>query len=125
MKVFTQNAASVLQKFDIMVVLGKKRAAKAAQKLGLNAEPDIDCSAYTAYNPGDDCALVVVYNKVAKYDAIARYGVYAHEAVHCMQAWAESIGESDMGAEEQAYMVQCCFDAIAKGVKEEMDRKKS
>ena len=122
MRVFTQNAASAFPEFDVMVVLGFKRGQNAAYNLGYDIESGIGGEAYTQYDAGDNKALVVIGKRCLKYDKITQYGLYAHEAVHCMQAWAKSIGEDDCGEEEQAYMVQACFDAICNGLEEEVKK---
>ena len=108
----------------IHVVVGKKRAQRAARGLGFNEDfSQIDGDAFTARVPGDETVLVTITNGVSKLSDTERLGVFAHEASHCVNAWLEVMGEDEPGEEEMAYMQQACFMSIYDGYNAEMKRK--
>lgn len=122
MKAYTENAGLRFPQFDVTTVVGFKRGRKVLKSMDMDV-PVMDCDAYVANIPGDNRAVVVIDKKVAMMCGNEFYCIVAHEAVHCMQAWCESIEEDSPAPEEQAYMVQTCMSAILNGVEEERKRK--
>lgn len=118
MEAYQVNAAEWWPNLLVHVVLGTDRAKKMARKMGYGelAEHGLAC---VCHIEGDDAVLVCVYDGFMDEPKGQREAVIAHEAVHCAQAWCESIGEDDPGDEEFAYMVQCCMLAIEDGLKSE------
>ena len=123
MKAYQVEAAAWWPSLLVYVALGTERSKKMARKMGYGELPERGLAS-TSHVEGDDTALVCIYDGFTAEPKDRRSALIAHEAVHCAQAWCESIGEDYPGDEEFAYMVQCCVLAIKDGLKAEKKRLK-
>lgn len=65
------------------------------------------CSTLSHCKTGELCALVSISeNAQQNRNAIEMAGLLIHEAVHVWQAYAEHMGESKPGDEQEAYAIQ-------------------
>lgn len=82
-------------------------------------ESGAQCVTFTNENNDELCAVVTVSKPAQQCSLIEVYGLLVHEAVHVWQAYAESIGETDPGVEQEAYAIQ----AIALELMAEYERR--
>ena len=64
------------------------------------------CSTFTKDGTNELCALVSLSEGHQQRDSIVVAGLLVHEAVHVWQAYAEHMGESRPGDEQEAYAIQ-------------------
>ena len=120
MRVYEIDASAYIPRFSISVTMGTDRSRKALRKMGFG-DVDISHDMTTSRMVGDDSCHVSVADGFSKIDRDNQLALVAHEAVHCMTGWCESIGEDDPGEEVMAYMVQCCFKSILDGIEAERE----
>lgn len=124
MKVWRTWAGDGLPSIRIHVVVGAKRARRAAKGLGLDIDPATSAGADAAvtHTPGSPDVLVSVTKGAARLPDDELMPVLAHEAWHCAVAWMELLGEEERPSEVTAYMIQACLSAIIDGVRAERRR---
>lgn len=108
--------------FDVTVAVGLSRARRVADRMGYDWDAVSDSDGCTVHSPGCAEALVCFRKSVLRFPPGELAAIVAHEAVHCAQAWLESIGEGEPGSEQAAYMVQACVQVIMDGVEAERGR---
>lgn len=125
MKVWGTWTGDRLPNVRIHVVVGAKRARRAARELGLDIDPATSAGADAAvtHTQGQPDVLVSVTKGAARLPDDELMPVLAHEAWHCAVAWMELLGEEDRPSEATAYMIQACMSAIIEGVRAERGRR--
>ncbi len=96
----------------LTLVLSQEEFDRAMRRLGKPAgtpyikNPTASATAHYFTNCNGDLCAVVAMRGHEDRNPIEVAGLLVHEAVHVWQAYCESIGEDNPGAEQEAYAVQ-------------------
>lgn len=102
----------------LALCLSEAEYVKAMKVLGQSAAPpwiktpQAHATAHYMTNQDSSLAVAVCLSGFEGRDPIEVAGILVHEATHAWQAYAEHIGETDPGKEQEAYAIQSISQAL-------------
>lgn len=102
----------------LTLVLAQEELDKELKRLGIKerpsllATPQANATAHYLLTPSGKLCCLVALGDTSARDPIEVAGLLVHEAVHVWQVYAEHIGETEPGKEQEAYAVQAISQAL-------------